>query len=173
MGDPRRLRNKYERPKKLLDLARIQEEKSFKRDYSLKNMRELWVSTQELKKYRREARRLLSLSDEERKSDTGKIITKLNHLGVLPKDAKLDDILSLTVKDILERRLQTLVLRKGLARTMRQSRQLITHGFISVNGKVISRPSYILDVDEEGKIGYSKSIDISVKAPSESSPAKN
>lgn len=174
MGDPRRFSNKYERPKKLWDEMRLGVEKKYKAEYCLKNMRELWVSLQELKKYRREARRLLSLDEEERKGDVAKILTKLNKLGVLDKTASLDDILSLTVKNILERRLQTLVYRKGLAKTMRQSRQLITHGFISVSGRRISSPSYIVDVEEEGMIGYSRQIDLSVKEPvaAKEEPAK-
>jgi len=65
MGDPRRLRNKFERPKKLWDVDRIKHDKTLKVEYGLKNMSELWRSTAELKKYRREARRLLSLTEEE------------------------------------------------------------------------------------------------------------
>lgn len=167
MGDPRRLKNKYERPKKLLDLGRIIEEKGLKREYQLKNMRELWLAVQELKKYRREARRLLSLDEEGRKTDTEKIIAKLNKYGILDKDAKLDDILSLTVKHILDRRLQTIVYKKGLARTLRQSRQLITHGFIAFEGKTISRPSYLVTSDEEPLMAYKKPIDLSVKSKGE------
>ncbi|MBI2079691.1 30S ribosomal protein S4 [Candidatus Micrarchaeota archaeon] len=165
MGDPRKLRNKYARPKKLLDLARITEEKGLKREYALKNMRELWVAVQELKKYRREARRLLSVTEEERKKDAEKILNKLNKFGILPADAKLDDILSLDVKNILERRLQTIVYRKGLARTLRQSRQLITHGFIAIRGRKMSRPSYLMLTDEESTLNYAKKIDISVSQP--------
>jgi small subunit ribosomal protein S4 len=174
MGDPRRFSNKYERPKKLWDEMRLGVEKKYKAEYCLKNMRELWVSLQELKKYRREARRLLSLDEEERKGDVAKILKKLNKFGVLDKDASLDDVLSLTVKNILERRLQTLVYRKGLAKTMKQSRQLITHGFISVSGRRVSSPSYIVDVEEETTIGYSKSIDLSVREPvvAKEEPAK-
>jgi small subunit ribosomal protein S4 len=171
MGDPRRFTNKYERPRKLWDEMRLGEEKAYKKDYALKNMRELWVSAQELKKYRREARRLLSLTEEERRSDATRILEKLNKFGILQKTASLDDVLSLTVRDVLERRLQTLVVRKGLAKTMRQGRQLITHGFISVNGRRVSAPSYLVDTKEEPTIAYSKPIDLTIKAP-EAEPEK-
>jgi len=172
MGDPPRLRNKSVRPKKLWDVDRLKEEKKFQRDYGLKNMRELWISVAELKKYRREARRLLSLSEEERAVDTEKILNKLNKLGVLKKDSGLDDVLSLSVKDVLERRLQTLVLRKGLANTISQSRQLITHGFISVNGRKVSAPSYLVGIGEESVLSYAKQIDLSKKPPQSDSTDK-
>ncbi len=159
MGDPRRLRNKFERPKRLWDADRIAHDKKLRSEYGLKNSGEIWKATDELRKYRREARRLLSLSGEERENDANKILTKLAKLGILKKGI-LDDILSLEVKDVLERRLQTIVVRKGLAKTMKQSRQLITHGFIGIKGRKISVPSYFVTVDEEKEIGYLKHFDI-------------
>ena len=165
MGDPPKLRNKYSRPKHLWAADRIKEDSALKKEYGLKNMRELWLATAELKKYRREARRLLSLTAEERERDKGKILMKLNKLGVLNKESAIDDILSLTVKHILERRLATIVYRKGLAHTMPQSRQLITHGFISVKGRKISAPSYLVNIEEEINISYAKAIDLNKKPP--------
>lgn len=171
MGDPRRLRNKYERPKKLWDVDRITEDKALRLGYGLRNMRELWMATAELKKYRREARRLNSVPEEERREDVKKILSKLARLGILKEGASLDDVLSLEAKDVLERRLQTLVVRKGLARSMPQSRQLITHGFISVGGKRVSKPSYIVSLEEEATLSHSKPIDISVKSEPDAAPA--
>ncbi|MFT8870790.1 MAG: 30S ribosomal protein S4 [Sporolactobacillus sp.] len=43
---------------------------------------------------------------------------------------------------LLESRLDNLVFRMGLARTRRQSRQLVNHGHITVNGKRVDIPSY-------------------------------
>lgn len=163
MGDPRKLRNKYERPKKLWDEDRIKEEKTLKSEYGLRNMRELWRATAELKKYRREARRLLSLTDEERRDDARKVLAKLARLGVLKEGAVIDDVLSLEVRSMLERRLQTLVLRKGLARTIIQARQLITHGFISVGARKQTRPSYFVSLEEEPTLSHARPIDLSVK----------
>ncbi|MDO8553743.1 MAG: 30S ribosomal protein S4 [Candidatus Micrarchaeota archaeon] len=165
MGDPARLRNKYERPKQLWDTERITEEKGFKNSYGLKNMRELWIALAWLKKYRREARRLLSMGQEERAEPAKKILAKLNRYSILKETSTLDEVLSLTVKDILERRLQTLVVRKGLAKSMVQSRQLITHGFIAVSGKKVSIPSYLVYTADESAISYSKPIDLETKAP--------
>lgn len=158
MGDPPRLRNKYSRPKRLWDMDRLEEEKGLKKTYGLKNMREIWIALAVLKKYRREARRLLSITEEERKSDAEKILARMNRMGILGKDTKLDDILSLHAKDILERRLQTLVLRKGMAHTVQQSRQLITHGYIQINDRRVSAPGYMVEKGEEESIRYARAI---------------
>jgi small subunit ribosomal protein S4 len=42
----------------------------------------------------------------------------------------------------LERRLDALVLRAGLARTIYQARQMVVHGHIEVNGRKVDRPSF-------------------------------
>ena len=124
-------------------------------------MRELWMATAELKKYRREARRLLSVSEEQRRDDATKILAKLAKFGMLREGATIDEVLSLEVRAVLERRLQTVVLRTGLARTMPQSRQLITHGFVSVNGGTVTRPNYLVKLSDA--VTHSKPIDITVK----------
>ena len=171
MGDPRRLRNKSERPKKLWEADRLTEEKTLKTEFGLKNMRELWMATAELKKYRREARRLLSLTEEESRVGAEKILTKLRKLNLIQGsgNATIADVLSLGVRDLLERRLQTIVLRKGLARTMAQSRQIITHGFIQVNGARVTKPSYLILTADE--VAYSRPIEINIKPPAEGEKA--
>ena len=55
----------------------------------------------------------------------------------------------------MERRLQTIVMKKGLARTIKQARQMITHKHIIVGNKVIPSPSYLVTVDDESRILYS------------------
>jgi small subunit ribosomal protein S4 len=45
---------------------------------------------------------------------------------------------------ILESRLDNVVFRMGFARTRRESRQVVLHKFITVNGKVINIPSYLI-----------------------------
>ncbi len=55
---------------------------------------------------------------------------------------------------MLERRLQTVAYRKGLAHTPKQARQFITHGHVTVNGQRVSVPSYKVEIDEEGDISF-------------------
>ena len=45
---------------------------------------------------------------------------------------------------ILESRLDNVVFRMGFARTRREARQVVLHKFITVNGKVINIPSYLI-----------------------------
>lgn len=47
-----------------------------------------------------------------------------------------------TLLQLLERRLDNVVYRAGLARTRRMARQLVTHGHFHVNGQRVDIPSY-------------------------------
>lgn len=156
MGDPRRSRKKYKKPKKLWGKTRIEEDKTLKKEYGLRATKEIWIAADELRKVRREARKLLALGEVERKTKEQTILNKLKRLNINAKT--LDDVLSLTVKDFLERRLQTIVYRKNLSRTISQARQLISHGFISVDGVKQTAPSRLLTQEEEQKIKYYKEI---------------
>jgi small subunit ribosomal protein S4 len=49
----------------------------------------------------------------------------------------------------LERRLDALVLRAGLARSIYQARQLVSHGHILVNGRRVDVPSFQVSVGDE------------------------
>ncbi|MCX8197139.1 MAG: 30S ribosomal protein S4 [Candidatus Micrarchaeota archaeon] len=160
MGDPRKFKNKYESPRKLWDAQRIRQESKLKREYGLKNSREIWVTLNALKRARRDAMKYLSLGQEGEKKAVP-LMKKLAKLGIIAPDSKLDDILSLSVEHFLDRRLQTLVFKKGLAKTIKQARQLITHGFISIKGRKVTVPSYLVTSEEEKYISYYKPFDIS------------
>ena len=45
---------------------------------------------------------------------------------------------------LLERRLDNVIFRMGFARTRREARQVVLHKFLTVNGKVINVPSYLI-----------------------------
>lgn len=171
MGDPRRIKNKYETPRKVWDSDRIKREGKLSSTYGLKNTREIWVMLQQLKKARRNAIRNISLGATG--AEKGKpLLMRLARLGILPAEATLDDVLSLTVENFLDRRLQTRVMKKGLARTAMQARQLVTHGFIAVKGRRVTVPSYLVNAEEDQYIAYYKPIDISVHEPEkEAKPA--
>ncbi len=147
----RRQRPKFEKPKRRWDAQRIKEEKEIMEKYGLRRKRELWKAQSILRNFRRRARELLANPDEKLKNE---LLSKLYRLGLLEKDANLEDVLNLTVEDVLERRLQTVVLRKGLASTLKQARQFIVHGHIAVNGKRFTFPSALVRREWEDKIGY-------------------
>ncbi len=161
MGDPRKLKNKYETPRKVWDAGRIKTESKLATTYGLKNTREVWRMLQSLKNARRNAIRLLANGKEG--EERGKpILARLTKLGILGPDATLQSVLEISVENFLDRRLQTRVMKKGLARTALQSRQLITHGYIAVKGKRVTAPSYMVNAEEEQYVSYYKPIDISV-----------
>ena len=100
------------------------------------------------------ARKSRSLPQETATEVQQTLIKKLVKLGVLGSDAGFEDVLLLSVEDILKRRLQTIVFEKGLAKTVYQARQFVVHGHIQVEGKKINAPSYIVKKAEEDLIGY-------------------
>lgn len=171
MGDPKRLRPKYETPRKIWSKERIEEESKLVEEYGLHNTRELWVTQRELKRIRREARRLLSLGEKGKESGQ-KLIAKCVRLGFSKEAADLDSLLALSIRDVLDRRLETRVVKRGLARSIKQSRQLIAHGFIAVKGKRVSAPGYIVPVSEDSTITYFKPIDLNAPVMAQKSAAK-
>ena len=148
----RKLRKKWVRPFKRWDKRRIIEERRLMKLYGLKNKKELWRAQAELRRIRAFARKLLPLSGPEREKGEKELLGRLYRLGLLPEKATLDDVLSLTTQDILERRLQTMVWRRGLARTVKQARQFIVHGHVYVGGVRIRSPSYWVRRGEENQI---------------------
>ncbi len=68
----------------------------------------------------------------------------------------LDDVLALTVNDVLERRLQTLIFKKGHAKSINQARQVIVHGHVSVDKRKVVFPSYLVPLEEEKRISVGK-----------------
>jgi small subunit ribosomal protein S4 len=152
MGEPRRFRKKYESPFKPWDVSLLEEELRLIGKYGLKNKRELRRFATELSKIRDVARQTFGLPDDKRKVITSQLLSKLYRMGLISENATIDDVLKLTVEDILRRRLQTLVYEKGLAKSIYQARQLITHGHIVIGDRVVDRPNKIVYRHEEDKI---------------------
>ena len=159
MGDPRKKRKQFQRPRKAFQRERIEKERDLKKTYGLKNKKELYRAETIVRTKRATARKLLALSLENRLKMEKELLDSLKKIGILRGSPSLDDVLLLTPEALLERRLQTIVWRKGFANTEKQARQFIVHGHIAINGKKVDRPSYIVHADEEDKINwYSKEI---------------
>ncbi len=153
MGDPRKLKKKYEKPRSPWRADKIEEERSITRAYGLKNKKELWRAQTLLRNFRGQARRLLALKTEQAKKEEKQLLQRLRRMGLLKENATLD-VLALKVNDLLERRLETLVFKKGLASTPNQARQFIVHGHIAIGGQKVTAPSYLVKQDEENAISY-------------------
>lgn len=154
MGDPKKLRKKYSTPSHPFQGARIVAENKIAADYGLKNKKEIWKAETQVRSFRTIAKKLQAVRTEAGKRDKQELIARLASLKLVGDGATLDDILGLTVTNLLERRLETIVFKKGLARTMKQARQFILHGLIAVNGRKLTVPSYMVKASEEGAIGY-------------------
>jgi small subunit ribosomal protein S4 len=159
MGYPGKNHKSFQTPKRPFEKTRIEDETRLVIEYGLRNKREVWKAQSILRKYRKAARNLLALmsSATDRtlfETKKAELISHLQRAGLLGPDADIDDVLALKVQAQLERRLQTLVHRKGLARSPKQARQLITHGHIAINGRRVSIPSYRVTRVEEPQITY-------------------
>ncbi len=159
MAYPGKNTKSYQTPKRPWEKSRIEAETRLVIEYGLRNKREVWKAQAHLRRYRKAARTLLALGSDtahKEKYDAKKeeIISHLQRAGLLGPDANIDDILSLKVQTQLERRLQSVVYRKGLARSPKQARQLITHGHIAVAGRRVNIPGYHVTRTDEAQIAY-------------------
>lgn len=157
MGDPKRIRKKYKTPRQPLDKNRIENELQLIGKYGLRNMRSVWKHSTMLANFRGNARHLLSFDVESRKIGEQELLGRLQRMGLLSsKEATLDNVLSLQIEDLLERRLQTIVFKKGYACTPYHARQLIVHGHIAIGDSIVKSPSYLVLTKEEKLIDFAQ-----------------
>jgi len=156
MGDPKQLRKKYNTPRHPWIRTTIESERVVLKDYGLVKKKEIHIANSFIKKYRDIAKRLIATRTiPQAQKEKEQILNKLKELGLLPSSgAELEQILGLELKDVLSRRLQSVVYRKGLARSMNQARQFITHRHVMVGDQEISSPSYLVSVIEEGAVTF-------------------
>jgi small subunit ribosomal protein S4 len=154
MGDPGKIRRKYDTPSHPWQRARIEEEKPFIVTYGLVNKQEIWRMKTFLGGFKDQAKALASRTDAQSRKEEEQLLNRMISLNLLKHGEGLDKILGLELKDVMERRLQTILVKKGLARTLKQARQFITHNHILVDGKKITFPSYIVSLKEESLIGF-------------------
>ena len=84
-----RKRKRYSRPRKLHEIARVEEENRILKSYGLKNKKEVWKADARISKIRDQAKALITKSPEEQE----RFIGKLKKLGL--RVEKLQDVLAL------------------------------------------------------------------------------
>ena len=177
MGDPAKHRRKYDTPMHPWQQGRIEKEREFIRQYGLKNKKEIWIMDSKRKSFADQAKRLIAATDTQADTERKLLFSRLIRLGLLSGAPKLDDVLSLSLEDVMNRRLQSLVYKKGYARSMKQARQFITHQHVMVGGRAVTTPSYIVPITEEGSISFFpqselSSIDHPERIPITKKPSK-
>lgn len=153
MGSPIRTRNKYATPMHPWEKERLVQEKKIMQDYGLVNKKEIWKVSSKLKDFKDNAKSLVAKSGGQAEKERKQLADKLKAYGLVESDS-LDEILGLNVERLLDRRLQTMLVKKGLARSVKQARQMITHRHVSVNGKMITAPGYLVSIKEEESIHF-------------------
>ena len=158
MGDPKFSRRKYDTPAHPWEGERIKEENELLMKYGLKNKRELWRAKSYVRTLRGQSRKLqarIRTDDPQAKIETDQLLAKCARLALLPEEgATLNDVLVLSTENVLSRRLQTIIYRKGFAYTPKQARQLIVHGHTAIGNRKVTIPGYLVKRSEEELIQY-------------------
>jgi small subunit ribosomal protein S4 len=149
LGDPRKPKKTFHRPRRIWTTDQLNSELYTLGAYGLRNKRELWKAESEIARIRNQARALLAVPTELRRDREVKLLNFLNRIGLVRESAILDDILNLKIEDILERRLQTIVMRKIGSKSPIQARQIVSHCHVTVGNRIVNLPGYIVRTNEE------------------------
>jgi small subunit ribosomal protein S4 len=152
MGDPRKSKKMFRRPRRIWTTDQLNAELYVIGSYGLRNKRELWRAQSEVARFRNQARALLALPTEVRQEKETQLLTFLNRFGLVNQAATLDDVLNLKIEDLLERRLQTIVMKKGETKSPQLARQMVVHGHVSLANRIVNIPGYLVKRGEEQQI---------------------
>lgn len=169
MGDPRKAKKLYRRPRMIWTTDQLNAELYIMGSYGLRNKRELWKAQTEVARIRNQARALLALSTEARAEKEKRLLNFLSRLGLAKEGATLDDILNLKVEDLLERRLQTIIMKKSGSKSPYQARQAVSHGHVSIGNRKVNIPGYMVRTEEEPQI----LVHIEMAPPAAAQPASS
>merc|ERR1711908_25101 len=148
------------RPRRSYDKERLDAELKLIGTYGLKNKREIWRIGLVLSKVRAVARQLLTLEerDPQRVFQGQALMRRMIRYGILDEDKqRLDYVLALKIEDFMERRLQTLVFRRGLAKSIHHARVLIRQKHIRVGRQIVDIPSFMVRVESQPHIDFALS----------------
>jgi len=127
MGSPKKQRKKFSAPSHPWQKERILKEQGLVREYGLKRKYEIWKMSPILKNFTSQAKNLITAKTTQSEKERSQLLKKLSSLGLINQNAKIEDVLSLTLKDVMERRLQTLVYRKKMANSMQNDSTPLPH----------------------------------------------
>ncbi|KAK0584016.1 hypothetical protein LWI29_006557 [Acer saccharum] len=148
----------FKKPRRPYEKERLDAELRLVGEFGLRCKRELWRVQYALSRIRNAARELLTLDEKNpRRIFEGEaLLRRMNRYGLLDETRnKLDYVLSLTVENFLERRLQTIVFKSGMAKSIHHARVLIRQRHIRVGRQVVNIPSFMVRVDSQKHIDFS------------------
>jgi len=154
MGDPKKHRKKLKKPSHPWQKERILEEIELKKEFGLRNKSEIWKIGSVMKNFKDQAKKAVALTGKQAEKEKDQLLKRLQRYGLVKSSGSVDDVLGLGMKDVMERRLQTMVVKKGLANSIKQARQFITHGHITVADKKVTSPGFLVTVKDEGMIQF-------------------
>ena len=118
--------------------------------------------------YSKETNRHANANNRKKVSEYGMQLKEKQKLkfiyGVLEKQfyhyyemaVKMDGVAGENLIKILESRLDNVVFRMGMAITRREARQIVDHKFVTVNGKLVNIPSYLVKAGDVIEIKESR-----------------
>ncbi len=166
MGQIKKQKKKYKTPTHPWQAERLQEESEYITNYGFKNKKEIWKVIAKLENYKVQVKKIIaSKGSPQMEKEKKQLMTKLLKYGLIKKDSKIEDILDLLPENLMDRRLQTLVFKKNLAKSLKQARQFIVHGHVLINSKKLTVPSYLVSLEEESKLSLSALLPVTREEP--------
>merc|ERR1712139_286923 len=147
-------------PRRPYEKERLDTELKLIGQYGLKNKREIWRVRLALAKIRSTARTLLTKDEKDpsRIFEGQALMRRMIRYGILEEDKqRLDYVLALNVENFMERRLHTLVFKRGLAKSIHHARVIIRQRHIRVGRQVVNVPSFMVRLDSQKHIDHSLS----------------